>query len=80
MKIILESRKHFLFFWINAILCCEEIDELRVIVIRIILISITCGSNSDILFYTERLILFNKLLKKSSKVSHFFIDEIFEIV
>lgn len=80
MKIVLQRRKHFFLLWIHAILGGEEIDELGVIVIRIILISVTRSSNSNVLLNTEGLLLFNKLLKKSSKISYLLIDEKLEIV
>ena len=80
MKVVLQGRKHLFLLWIHAILGGEEIDELGVIVIRIILISITRSSNSNVLLNAEGFILFNKLLKKRSKISYLLIDEKFEVV
>jgi hypothetical protein len=80
MKVVLQGRKHLFLLWIHAILGGEEIDELGVIVIRIILISVTRSSNSNVLFNAEGFVLFNKLLKKRSKISYLLIDEKFEVV
>ena len=80
MKVVLQRRKHFFLLGIHAILSGEEIDELGVIVIRIILISVTRSSNSNVLFNAEGFILLNKLLKKRSKISYLLIDEKFEVV
>ena len=80
VKVVLQSGEHFFLLWIHTILSSEKIDELRVIVIRIIFIPITCCSNRNILINIEGFFLFNQLLKESGKVPYLFINKIFEIV